>query len=500
MSDAGDARDEARGVGVNLLTLLAQASLPAFHVQLARRLGAGGYGLYTWSTAVVDSLSVITLFGMDLAVSRGVALARDKGDKPEAARVTGVALRVVAISGLLVSATVIAAAPALAEWQHKPGLVAPLRTLVAVPVAYHLASMFIVATQSMRVMKWDFWVRGLFQPLSLLGLTTVMLSVDGSVASACHAVALGMILTAVFAGFAFKRELPLRPALSTALRGPIDWKVVRTGLPVVVTNLVWALQGRLDAFLLGRWRPSEDVGAYSAAVLYVIALSQVRGTVYPIVCATVPPALERGDITGLNTFIQRQTRWVATMAMPLAVLFAGFGDALLALFGPAFVRAVPALRVLSCAHLVAALAVPAYTLYLSGRALYSAASGVVCLVVQAGLLPVLVPRWGLTGAAAASAAGLVTSQVMQLLITWRVVGIHGISKGLGKVSLAALAGLFAGRGVFEALGFGLAPKFFVGVTVAAVVYLGVLFGLGLEVAEKKAVEEIFNKLGRWRRT
>ncbi|MEZ4410749.1 MAG: oligosaccharide flippase family protein [Polyangiales bacterium] len=448
MADAGDAGDEARGVGVNLLTLLAQASLPAFHVQLARRLGAGGYGLYTWSTAVVDSLSVITVFGMDLAVSRGVSLARDKGDKAEAARVTGVALRVVAVSGLLVSAAVIAAAPALAAWQHKPGLVTPLRTLVAVPVAYHLASMFIVATQAMRVMKWDFWVRGLFQPISLLVLTTALLTLNHTVASACQAVALGMMGTAVLAAFAYNRELPLKPTLEVAARGPVDWKVVRTGLPVVITNLVWALQGRLDAFLLGRWRPSEDVGAYSAAVLYVIALSQVRGTVYPIVCATVPPALARGDIAGLNTFLQRQTRWVATMAMPLAVLFAGFGDGLLALFGPAFVRAVPALAILSCAHLVAALAVPAYTLFLSGRALYSAASGVLCLAVQAALLPVLVPRFGLTGAAAASASRLVASQVI-VAITWRVVGVHGLSVGLGKVAVAAGAGLLVGRALFR---------------------------------------------------
>ncbi len=489
-----DARRDLRGVGVNLLTLLAQASLPAFHVQLARFLGDNGYGLYTWSNALVDMLSVLTLLGMDVAVSREVSVAYARGDTARAVAATGTALRVVLVSGLVVALSIACAAPWIASSQHKPALLVPLRTLVVIPIAYHAASMFIVATQARQVMKYDFWTRGLFQPIALLVFTTVILRSGAGLTGACIAVAVGMCLTAGMAAWCYGRELPLGATLRAALRAPMDWKLVQMGLPLVATNMVWALQGRLDGLALGVWRGSAEVGAYNACILYVVSLGQVRSAFYPGVCATVPPALERGDLVGLNRYIQRQTRWVAALAMPLCVLFAGFGDGLLAIFGHGFLRGVPALAVLSVGYLASSLALPAYVLFLSGNARYSAAAGITCVALQCLLLPVLVPRWGLTGAALSAATGLVVSQVMQLVFTWRVTRVHGLSVGLAKVTAAALAGFGVGRAVFTWAPAGLAPRFFAGVGVAAAVYLATLVALGLEPDERDLVRRALDRL------
>ena len=73
---AGDqAAREARGVGISMLTLLAQVSMPAFHVLLSRGLGRSGSGLYAWSNMLVEMLSVVTLLGMDIAVTRETSVA-----------------------------------------------------------------------------------------------------------------------------------------------------------------------------------------------------------------------------------------------------------------------------------------------------------------------------------------------------------------------------------------------------------------------------------------
>ncbi len=497
--DDSDAAREAKGVGINLLTLFAQAALPAFHVQLARLLGAAGYGLYTWSNALVDMSSVITLFGMDLAVARQVSLAHARGDRQGAVVATGTALRVVLASGVLVALLIGLSAPSIATYQGKPGLVVPLRVLAIVPIAYHAASMFIVATQAKLVMKYEFYTRGLFQPLSLLILTTVILRLGGGLAGACLAVASGMVMTCLMAAFFYNRELPLGPTLRAAWRGPVDWPLVKMGLPLVLTNLVWALQGRMDLLTLGHYRPSEDTAAYGACLIYVISLNQVRSAFYPVVCATIPPALERNDIPFINRFVQRQSRWVAILAMPLFVLFAGFGDGLLAVFGPEFIRGAPAMAILAVGQLSSAMALPAYALSLSGNARYSAASGGICVALQVILLPILVPRYGLTGAAMSSATGLVVSQIAQLWFTHRVLKIHGMSWGLGKVTLAAAIAFALGRTLFTLASWPLAARFFCGVGLAATIYLVVLAALGLETEERAMLHAVIAKVrGRGR--
>ena len=440
--------------------------------------------------------SVITLLGMDVAVARQVSLAHADGDRDRAVLATGTALRVVLVSGVLGGADDRDRGPVDRALAGQARARVPLRLLAIVPIAYHAASMFIVATQAKHVMKYEFWTRGLFQPLSLLVLTTIILRIGGGLAGACIAVALGMVLTCAMAAFFYRREFPLGPTLRAAWRGPVDWSLVKMGMPLVLTNVVWALQGRMDLLTLGHYRPSEDAAAYGACLLYVISLNQVRSAFYAVVCATIPPLLKRGDIKGVNNFVQRQTRWVAMLAMPLFVLFAGFGDGLLAVFGPEFVRGAPAMAILAVGQLSSAMALAAYTLVLSGNTRFSALSGASCVIIQLVLLPILVPRYGLTGAAVSSATGLVVSQVLQLGFTYRVTKVHGLSRGLAKVTVAAAIAFAVGRALFTLAPWALPARFFTGVGLAAVVYLAAVTLLGLENEERALVHAAVARLRR----
>ena len=65
---ASTSESEASRVGVTLLGLVVQVTGPAYHALLARALGVGNYGLFTWSWSVIDGLSLFVLFGMELAV------------------------------------------------------------------------------------------------------------------------------------------------------------------------------------------------------------------------------------------------------------------------------------------------------------------------------------------------------------------------------------------------------------------------------------------------
>lgn len=494
MSD--EARRDLKGASINLLTILAQAALPAFHVQLARTLGGSRYGLYSWANSFVDMLSVITLLGMDVALSREVSEAHASGDHGRALRATATALRVVFLSGVAVAVGVGVMAPTIARIQHKPDLVTPLRTLVLLPVGFHLATVFLTALQARRVMVPDFWTRGIAQPLSVFALTTLVLRLHGGLPSACLAVAVGMSFTAIISALFYGKELSLRDTLSRAAFAPTDWPMVRMGLPLVATNLIFAVQGKLDAFFLGYHLSSEEVGAYGACVLYVVSLSQVRSAFYPGVCATVPAGLRANDTVGLNRFLRRQTRWVALLAAPLFVLFAGFGDGLLSVFDAHFARASSALAILAIGHLSSALSVAPYALLLSPYARLTFFTGSFSVIAQCVLLPTLIPRFGLAGAAASTATVLCLLNGAQNVITWRVLGLHGLSWGLAKVLFAASLGFAAGRALFVGLPYSLAPRFFAGVGVAAVVYVLAVVVLGLDADEKALVRDGWRKLTR----
>jgi len=466
--------------------------MPAFQLQISHVLGTDAYGLYSLCTSIVDPLSGITMFGMDLATTRAVSIAHAEGDPERAARATGGSLRVVVASGVLVALCIAVAAPFIAARKHDPALVAPLRMLALMPIGYHVASVFLIATQAKMVMKFDFWARGLFQPLVLLALATAAMYLGGGVLGVCAAVVAAMTLTAVLAARFFGREFPLGVALRAAWSQPVDRALVRMGAPMVVLGLVWNLQGAVDLWALAD--SNTNVAAYKACLIWVVSLSQVRNIFAPVISATLPPLLARNDVAAVNAFIRRQNRWVALLAMPLCVLFAGFGEGLLYVFGRDFLIGVPALAILAVGNLAGALAVPAYVLLLGGKARYSTLAGASCLIFQLVSLPILVPRYGITGAALASGAGMVLSQLVQQGFTWRLARVHGFSVGLAKVFAAALAGLAVGRLVYAALPALIPVRFFGGVAVAAAVYLATLVALGLHPDEVDVARSALGKV------
>ena len=469
-----EAERDARGAAVNFLGLLAGAALPAFHVQLARFLGVAGYGLYTWSATFVDLFSVVTLFGCDQAVMRQVSLRRDSP------RAVGTALRVVLVSGAVVFALVFFAAPHVAAAARKPGLVGPLRCLALVPLFYHASTILLVATQALGVMKWAFWARSVAQPLVLLGTTSIALRAGYGPSGAAAAVAIGMAATAVASCVLYARELPLGETLRAMVTGSLDRETLRVAFPLVLASLAWALVARVDAFFLARWGTESELGAYAACVLYAASITQMRGAFEPTTSALVAPALAKGDTEGLGAAIRRQTRWLALVAFPLAAVFIGFGDPLLAVFGHGFSQGTAALAVLAIGHVANALALSSFVLPLSGNGRFTTAVAVATLVVQSALGFALVPRFGLLGAALALSGGLVFAQTTQIVLVARVTKVRGISPDVLVVAACAAVGLGAGRAVFSIVPGAIVLRFATAIVASAIVYAIVAWTFAFE--------------------
>jgi O-antigen/teichoic acid export membrane protein len=413
---------------------------------------------------------------MDQATNRFVAPGTSAGRDEEVPRTVGTALRVVVLSGLIIAAGVFFAAPWIAAARHDPACVTPLRALSTVPIFYHVTTVFITATQATHVMRYGFWARGVVQPLVLLGLTVVALRAGAGVLGVCLALLAGMALTAALAAVFYGRLFPLRPTLEAALRGPMDEGMLRFAGPLVSAGVLTAVLGYIDMLLLGLLGVrAAEVGFYAMCLLYAQTLSQVRSVFDPSVQALIPPLYERGDRAALRSSLARQTRWSMALAAPVFVLFAGFSDVVLRVFGREFSHGAAALAILCVGQVVNALALTAWLLPGTGHTRVTARLSVVWATIETVALCVLVPRYGINGAALAAALGLAGLQISQSFAAWKITGVHGYSVALVKTALVAGAALLVGRAALALAPGGLVARFGVAITLAALVYLGLSF-------------------------
>ena len=116
---------------------------------------------------------------------------------------------------------------------------------------------------------------------------------------------------------------------------------------------------------------------------------------------------------------------------------------LLSFFGPAYQQADGVIEILGASMLVATLVGPVdMVLLMAGKSSWNLLNTVAAIVANVTLNLLLIPRYGMTGAAVAWSASILLNNLLPLVQVWRLIGLHPF--GTGTVAVAASAVLCIG--------------------------------------------------------
>jgi O-antigen/teichoic acid export membrane protein len=175
--------------------------------------------------------------------------------------------------------------------------------------------------------------------------------------------------------------------------------ILRMALPVGIASLLASLYFTIDQVLLGWLVPSHELGYYAAAVKLLSLLVTIPG----LMMVAAMPGLARSsdDRAMLSRFAATLGHWLAVTALPLAVGLMVFArPAIELVFGHTYAPAIPLLRILMAAGVVALAS------NVLGSVLMSLAVirvmlvfNVISLAVNVTGNIVLAPRYGVTASA-----------------------------------------------------------------------------------------------------
>lgn len=384
---------------------------------LGRRLGPESFGILGFAAAVVSYFGLIVAIGLETLGTREVARHEARVRMIASHIVTlRLALALVALSGLAVVVAFIDR-PALVK------VVIALHGLGLLAVALNLdfvyqgrARMGVIAGREISV--------------ALLTLAGVLLFVH----EPDHVVVAALIvMAALLAGSGLVLARCWRDFRAPALR--VDWRLWRrlivAALPIAMVGMLVTIYRNIDLLLLGFLRTAGDVGQYAAAFkFFTTGLAPVM-----ILLAAFTPLLARA--WGQAGELRRVTSLFGTAVAATMVPVAGVGIAfapelILFLFGPLYLPAADAARLLLAATLAAGLNVAfGHPLMLWGHQRKVVTPLAFGAVLHAALNLVLIPPFGIVGAAA-------TTLVCEIILAaWfaRIQIAHG-----GRFAAAPLAG------------------------------------------------------------
>lgn len=394
---ARTARGSGWLIGWRMITrLLGMAST----VVLVRLLAPEDFGLVALATSFTLAVEALALIDVEDAVTRAHAPGREVYDT---AFTLGL-LRALAIGGMIAALAVPAG-----RFFAEPRLVP---VILALGLGFLLDGLTNVGVIDFRR---DFAFHREVRLLLVPRLLSILLTLATAVALRSYWALVVGILAQRLLRVAFSYRMhPFRPRLGLAAwRGLMGYSLWLSAI-----NLASLLRDRIDTVLLGRLLGPAPVGLFSIGA--EIAALPTTELVEPT-CRAAFSGFSAVRNAGLGV---RET-WLAIVGGLVLLSFpAGVGLALIAgplvqlAFGARWMAAVPLVRLLGVAGCLVAFGTIGSVLLRvygrMGRVLAIIAAGA---LVRAGLLLVLIPRYGLLGAGEAVAAGMVFDHLLYLVVT-----------------------------------------------------------------------------------
>lgn len=369
-------------------------------VQLARALGAEGYGTYGVAMSIVALLTVPTEFGLPQLLTREVAAAQARGDWGRVHGVLRWTARVSMLAALLVAAAIVAwlllrgraASPLGATLLAGIALV-PLVALLSLRSAALRGLQRIVGGQVAEVA-----LRPAFHSLLLCLAPLLFAATTPALAMALGAAAAGAAL--LVAQWMLRRALPPGAGAVSADDARQWWAAA---LPMAATEGMRLLHAHLLILLLGAMVALSEVGVYRVASS-VALLVAMPVSLFNIVGAPVIARLHAvDDRARLQRLLAGLAAGMLLCTAALALPFALAGRPILAaLFGAPFAAGHAVLPWLCAGVLVNAFfGAAAATLNMTGRQGRVTRASLASLALLAVAAPPLVHAWGIPGAAVA---------------------------------------------------------------------------------------------------
>jgi len=481
---AGERRQSfAKGGMVNLVGAGTNAVLTfLLVVVLTSRVGQEQVGAFMVGVAALTILSQTVQLGANTGLVRFVALMRVRGDGHLVRPLVPKVFLPVAVAGIAGAIILTIAASSMAELlggDADAELAVRYLRLIAPLVPF--AGLFLVASQFSQAfgtmtpaVTVDKIGRSLVQVVGL----AIFAPVGAVAVVAAYGIAypVGLVVLAIWIARLLTRfERGLAPPSDAHADPPVrefwTFSAPRGLSTMFQVTVLWA-----DTILIGFLRSIDEAAVYSVATRYLLIGHLVIGALLQAMSPRLAEFLAQGSIKRAQGLYQRTASWIVAAVWPTYLGIAIFAPWLLRLFGDDYVAGASALRIVAVAMLVAAACGAVdNVLLMAGKSWLSVANWGAALVVNISLNLLLIPVWGIDGAAVAWAASILVRNVIPVFEVWYMFGVHPVSAMYARVIVASLV-VVGGSSMAGVAIFGMGFKAVAaGAVPGALVYLALVY-------------------------
>ena len=411
-------RKQIRGSGLLLSGSFLSLGI-GFCTQLliARHLSVTAYGMWAYAFPIATLCSSFSRLGMVDAVARFVPRYQEEGDDRRlfGTILLGSAAVLVAALGI-VSTFYVAPHHWLAPKNEQAwDLLRIAILMVPMEVADGLLTALFACFAKPRAI---FFRRHLLSPGLKLAVVLLLIWRGSSVVFLAYGYLLASVVRVAIYCYLLWAHLKKEGLLQRLHWGQIivpAREMFNFAIPGLTSDVVSVLYQAAAPLVLGWFYPISAVGFYRVVVPAAVMNTTVMTAFTLLYTPQAARLLAKRDLLGINVLYWKTALWVSVLSFPIfAATFCFARPVTLFLYGPRYEQSAAVLMILAVGYYFnAALGMNGLTLKVLGKLRYLVITNVVIALVNIGACLLLIPRYGVIGAAIATSGTMILHNLIK---------------------------------------------------------------------------------------
>lgn len=490
--------DAAKGGGISFIgTMIEFVGRFLLGFVLARFMGDEQYGLYSLTDSAVYLLIGIAPLGLSTGLLHFIPVFRRQNDAESLSKTLKVGFLIPLTTSLLIGAGFFVFARPLAENVFREPRIALLLQIAAISVpAGTIAAVAVATTQAFKQMHYKVIAQDIILT-SIKMVLTLLLAIAGlNAVKAITAYSIAMVVSCMVLLYLLGRLLPRMPTQGLDLAHVLH--MFKFSFPVYLAELLTMFGPNIRTILLGALNTVRSAGVFTVAARVTMVGNGFFQSIVAISMPIVSELYMRREYDKLGHFYQTVTKWTLSFNLPFFILILLFSRPILALFGPSFVSGSTALIILALNSLVtSAIGICGVLVIMTENVWLNTFNSALRLIFTLALSVWLIPTGGVVGAAIATAASLIT---VNLILTIEVFILFKLSPYNRNIIKPLIAGMVSGLATWALVANTVGRETWIGLVVGGI-FLIVLYGaitwlLGLSADDRLILSRVLERLNR----
>lgn len=202
---------------------------------------------------------------------------------------------------------------------------------------------------------------------------------------------------------------------------------LNVSMPLMLAQSITFIMGWTDQLMLGKMMEASDVGVYGVAFKFATLSVFVLTAVNSIAAPKISEMKSKDDFAGLEKVVKHSTKLIFWLTLPIVLIICLFPTFILRVSGDTFVVGATALVILSLGKFFSSISGSVGSI-LQMTGLQKQFQNILLLaaIINVGLNYLLIPRFGIEGAAFSSLSCMVFWNTVMVIVVKRKFGFYSI--------------------------------------------------------------------------